>query len=767
MTYGPLGASAAIDSGAAITSNNHLTGGGRSRADLVTRKLPILLSLAAAIVAITFVLRNAGLGSIAAAIAQLSWSTAAVVLALFVAAALLASLRLWCIARDISSPISGRDAVIAISASSLAGALFFQIAAQVVARSTLLARRGTPVSASLIMTGYERAAALFVSMSFALAGAWYLFGKVSIDLDSGGANAIKIAAVGVLAIGAGAYLGWGRFVGLRLARGIWNPAFFRRVTRSLAISAAIQLCTMAAYLVLATSLTRNVGFFELASASAIVMLIASVPISFAGWGIRELSTVLALGAVGIAPEKAIVIALAIGVLSLVSLFLVLAVQFVRRPPRSPHTPFVVPTIEQPDFTTALAWFLPLATATAVFFQVHVPTAAGTMLNVNLADPFAITGGVLFLIAAVRDGQWPKWRVSWLNAQVILMTLAFMLALLIGVHAVGWTAWAFTSKYLGWYVLLAYALTGAMLCSNAGTVGLQVLLRTFIGVGIAVALFEDGHHLLRLLGLTSETLSVSLRATGVASNPNAFAFQLVAVTCAILAFIRSARAVTLSLAVILVAAWFTGSRAGLVTTLAVYAAAAALLPHRRLPIAYAIMLSAAIVVIAALFGWLFDWLSTSSIVPKKGSATVSSLLGQSSGPIASATSVSNLERWHTLVLGWQMFLENPLFGAGLGVFAETWRLAKGQVQVIHSTLLWLLAEFGVVGALFFIIPFARIVFGTLQQTLRGQRAATLAFLTCTAFATMSLVHELFYQRIFWFLLGAALIIPMRRHRKVVG
>jgi uncharacterized membrane protein YbhN (UPF0104 family) len=329
----------------------------------VKRFAPLLVSFGALALVAVYVANGSKLRSVEAAIQDLNWPTGAAVFCLFVVGSLLSSLRLWLIARDIRSPISGRDAVAALSAGSLAGAFFFQLAGQMIVRSTLLARRGTPLAATLIISGYERAAALFVSLAFAFAGVSFLFGTLHLDLRQGGAQLLKLLGVGFSAICAGAYFAWGRFVANRLQE-IWRPELFGRAARSLAISVAIQLCTIAAYLVAAHELAPNIRIVDVAAASAIVMLAASLPISLAGWGIRELSAILALGAIGMPSEKALVVALLVGTLSFAALTFLLVASFM------PGTKWVqkaryAPTFERPDFTTALAWVLPLATATTV------------------------------------------------------------------------------------------------------------------------------------------------------------------------------------------------------------------------------------------------------------------------------------------------------------------------------------------------------------------------------------------------------------------
>src|SRR5206468_8595771 len=66
-----------------------------------------------------------------------------------------------------------------------------------------------------------------------------------------------------------------------------------------------------------------------------------------------------------------------------------------------------------------------------------------------------------------------------------------------------------------------------------------------------------------------------------------------------------------------------------------------------------------------------------------------------GQIAGASNLSsNVERMISLRIGLNMFLDHPIFGGGLGLFATTYLRQFGKIFVIHSTPLWLLAEMGI-------------------------------------------------------------------------
>jgi hypothetical protein len=716
--------------------------------------LPILISLSALVVSVEWAINTSNLAPLAKALSGLSWQTSAVVFALFVTAAMLASVRLWFIARDIRSPISPLDAVIALTAGSLAGAVFFQIMGQTIARSTILARGGTPVAATLIMTGYERAVALVVSLLFGLSGGAYLFGSLSFDVHGGGGELLKLITVGCLAVVAGACFAWGPLLADWLRPSL-SGANAGKVVRSLAISIAIQLCTLTAYMVGALALAPNLPLTDILAASAVVMLATAIPISFAGWGIREISAVLALGAVGMSAESALVVALQVGVMSLVALLTLCALALFRKgvSPGERKAPDAVAV--RPNFELALAWAIPLATSTLVFFQTYVPTAQGTKLNVNVADPLAIIAGVLFVLTAIRTKAWPSWRVSGLNLNLLLATLAMTVALAIGWRSFGWTAWAFTSKYLGWFVLLAYGLTGALLVAKTGEAGRRVMLLTFIAAGAAVGGVEVILAVLRRLGLEDIT---TVRASGVAANPNAFAFQMVLCACAAMVVIQSQRLLAVVLTIVLAALALSASRAGFGAGLLLIAAGLFQLPSRRWAIAIA-----AIVPLGLLVSYEAVQLTYQLLLPGPLAGADPNF-----SPVGLMTQSPDGERWATIGGGWALFQAHPLFGAGLGAFAEAWRQQHGEVQVIHSTPVWLLAEFGIVGAALIFLPFARVMLLSSAEAAEREPMAVLTFLVCLVFAVFAAVHEVAYQRAFWLILGASLtlgLVPGQRPQKI--
>jgi hypothetical protein len=80
---------------------------------------------------------------------------------------------------------------------------------------------------------------------------------------------------------------------------------------------------------------------------------------------------------------------------------------------------------------------------------------------------------------------------------------------------------------------------------------------------------------------------------------------------------------------------------------------------------------------------------------------------------------------------------------------------GTPLIVHSTPLWLLAEFGLLGFAIFAVPALRILFYETRRFRTGDSASETLILILVALGLVSIFHELLYQRGFWLLFGAAM------------
>jgi len=653
-------------------------------------------------------------------VATLNLATLGLVAFFLLASSLFASLRIRSIAAGFGYTLSLRDSIAVLSLGQIGGAIFFQIFGQLMARGSYLSHRNVPFAGTVLITGQERIAAALVSLTLATVGALYLFHTISFDLNAGGADLIRIL-VGLFAAVSVATLIWFDKIYQTFSR--ITAAGFRRVAKSVAYSAAVQLTMMGAYMCAGKVLAPAIPLYDLGAAISLVMFASSIPISFAGWGVREMSAVAALGAVGMQAAPAVAIAVLIGMLS-IALAGILALLSARAAARS--TPIILQKkpADRSSHQEILAKTLPVFVAVLIFFQIRVPTSS-TVLNANLADPIAILCGLMFLLSHARNGM-PIWRVSGINLHALTCTISITVALFIGMAAIGWTQWAVMNKYLGWFVLLCYGATGAM----ATKFDFGKILSTFINVGCAICALEIARAILTGLGFAQPSY-----VAGLSNNPNAFAFQCIMLLAASLAH-RSRNIPAIALA--LTGVWLSSSRAGICTAAIVMVVSAVMIDQSWRKILPALLAASAAAI--ALF-----------LLPK-----ITGISTSLSNPVAALTigsASSTAEHLKSMADGFAMFLAHPFFGAGLGTFIATWN--GPYPLVIHSTLIWFLAEFGLIGALIFVSPIVRIFIIEARRFRNNDAAGNLLVLIIAGFSAMSIFHELMYQRTFWFLLGMAL------------
>jgi uncharacterized membrane protein YbhN (UPF0104 family) len=700
------------------------------------------ISVALLFVVIALVLWHSDPQAIAIVWVELFSLSVVLVVLLLLGGVILSSLRLKLITSDLGFPLTFRDAAMTLSVGQLAGVAFFQFAGQLIGRSAMLSRRGIPAAATVVISGYERVIAMSVSLLLAAGGALYLFGTLSLNLQSGGLSLVKLVICLIAVAAAGAAIAWGRIV-VDLMRKL-TLDLAARLLRSFVISLAIQLTTLAAYVALERALAPHIGIASLAAASCIIMLAASVPIGFGGWGLRELSAVVALQAIGLSSASALAVALSIGFLSLaVIVGTAVVIMLGWQPKAAPRPVAASPAV--PDYSAALDWALPLAAASVVFFQIYLPIERG-QISVNLADPVVMLGAGVFVLHHYRKG-WPIWRIPHANAWIAAASAVVGLSVFRGWLSFGWTDWAFISKGLGWFVLLCYGATGALIVRRAQSRGLDSLLRTLAASGAAIALVEVGLVALTRLGIALPDGMIDARITGLSQNPNAFSFMLLLVlAAAIAAPLRPALRAGLMVAALL-GIWFASSRAATIGVPFVLGAALLMGAALR-PMLVAVLTAAVLVIGIAALPQIADG-------GGGGLGTVAAAIVRDVAYARDETLSTN-QHLQTIREGLAMFMAHPFLGAGLGAYMDWQARVVGAPLAIHSTAVWLLAETGIVGFAVFVGAALRLFGDALRR--RREPAALLLLLLLCAMAVMSSVHEMLYQRAFWLLLGAVLAMP---------
>ncbi|MCB9988819.1 MAG: flippase-like domain-containing protein [Rhodospirillales bacterium] len=94
-----------------------------------------------------------------------------------------------------------------------------------------------------------------------------------------------------------------------------RPALFGKV---LAVSLAAQLFYFVAVYALTIPTEANITLVQLLSVLLVIALVAALPISIGGWGVRESAFIVGLGFLGVPAETAFSVSVQVGILSMLS-----------------------------------------------------------------------------------------------------------------------------------------------------------------------------------------------------------------------------------------------------------------------------------------------------------------------------------------------------------------------------------------------------------------------------------------------------------------
>lgn len=715
-------------------------------------------------------------GTVVRAMAAVDWTAAAIAFACVSASFLIAGFRYWVILRTFHQNIGLAATIRANLLGLVGGLLFFQVIGQTLSRWVSLRRHGVSPSSVVVTSLYERSLALMILLIAALLGATILYGGISVELQR---ESVALGKSLVLVIASAAVVS---ALVLRrplvvFMRSVVRGANWRAIVLGALLTLLVHGAMLAAYLSLVLAFAPTVPLAELAAAAVIIMLAASFPISFAGWGVRELGAVFAFGMVGIGAGEALAVSVTVGVLSVLSIGAMAALVFLlpdRRsgaPASGPSERISAPPI---DFTRFLFAATPIGIACLIMFHVWLPVDAG-FVNVNLADPIALMAGILFLL------YFRQFDLRQAYPRLLLVIAAATVLLLFGlVHGLlrfGYTEWAVINRGVGWLFILGYLASGGILAAASPFSGFTTVLKALIWVTVVIAGADLALLALQSLGVTTfSAVTAAPRIYGESGNPNAFAFQLLLVLAGLAVIThRAPRSRTSSFvrtglfALFFIAIYLTYSRAA-IPTLGVLALSAVLAGYRRFGrLAKGLALAAIILFVLPEVPAFVQTLSDAIQTTDGGESTSATSDEVSRRPLGSGVALarpgSEAERLQSIMNGWRLFTENPIVGAGLGAGIEL-SLTEGDIPlVIHSVPVWVLAEFGLLGGVISGLIFLSIALYLWKQ-MRETRRPVYAYglLMLVIFAVFGLPHDIFYQRLFWFLLGIVLFQGARLRRR---
>lgn len=738
------------------------------------KKIALILTLA--VLAAVFYFFDPALTEVI--VSRLSYQHVVAAFALLAANLLIVGIRFWLLLKRFGLTVPFGTAIHANTLSQVSGLFFLPIIGQYLGRAALLGKHGAPAAMMGTITFYEKIISLGAASLLCIGGLIYLFGSAAYDLiiETTG----PILPFHILALGAISYALGYRFSALHQERALMRRAVSWRGVRLTLEAAGLTIisqgCMVAAYVVIATTLPSSPPLAGLLAACAAIMFLAALPISVNGWGVRELASAYMLGQLGVAADDAIAASIALGLAALLCLLLVaglsVAVFGASRSAPVAAAPSVLTIRLRARQDRALVAILAAVVATAIFFQIHIPVA-GTATTINMADPFAILGGGLFAILWLTRRSLPGWHVPRLNLFLAAVTVVLVAAFLNGYLSFGLIPWALNNRLIGWIVILGYFFTGAAISTLWGHNGLRRLTVGIAATAVILSVYMTLSYVLPLAGLGDFGQTVFPNFGYFVPNRNALAWQLLIAFIGILAVgSRPGRYLPwIAAGLIAGGVILTGSRAG-IGTLAILIAAAAVLRFvtwrqsvvlaATLAVLFAAIVAAPAIPIAADRISAFITGTAGDAASEGIAAELVRLIG-SVRPSANIEA-SNNERLDTLMVGLEVWAQHPIMGAGLGSFVHLYEELRGKPQVIHNTGLWLLAELGLVGFMLFVAGFAVTALWSFSRRHAPGigLSARIVLLTLLAFAAFSTVHEIMYQRIFWLVIGTALLTPEPAH-----
>jgi len=403
----------------------------------------------------------------------------------------------------------------------------------------------------------------------------------------------------------------------------------------------------------------------------------------------------------------------------------------------------------------LSWAIGILTACLIHFQLRIPIGSGDF-TINAADPLAVTA---LFFAAIFAGTH---RFLDLFPRTVVWSTCGILAVLLLGAVVAWLGpglshWALLNRIAGFFFLIGYAAIPGLVVMVAGERGRAILVDTFIAATVVICVIQ-------LLALGVHRFIAPLpvdffgfmfkdndQLEGYAQNPNAFAFQLLMAIAMLVGWqprppFRRPPWWLAGFAILLVTLVFSRSRGGLVCGAGALVLAAVLhaVPPRIL-VARRTLIAAPIVGAALIAAAFVFWEALNQLT--------ASAVGMEWRPLLFE---SDRLRWQSIMLGWQEWREHPLLGGGLGTFLLRREAAGTIALVIHSVPIWFMAEMGLVGLAVYGVFMTSLVARGVAELRENAPQARGLLVAVAVWIVMSLAHDLFFQRTFWFVAGLLIV-----------
>ena len=424
---------------------------------------------------------------------------------------------------------------------------------------------------------------------------------------------------------------------------------------------------------------------------------------------------------------------------------------------------MVNTVQNRDRLSSL-WIWAAGFAAVALLQIHYIIPIGEAgLKLTAADPFFPFAlcGCLFLCWRKNKGIIPRWRIdgSYMLAAFACLTLMYGIGVVTAlVKPIPLNSWVVFNRLVGWGVMLGYCATGMWMVCLWGQKLYKGLVLGCILFPVVSAVPDILYLVFPALGTNIFEHGIFFRLIGLSLNANAYAFSIMVG----LAFVLGEKASANS------RSWKkTGPLFGALAAVLVgsFSLSGWLAGFLQVCVAlwrkwFSIKL---LFVFSVICTSVFTGLIIADSATNRPQSYISNVYMYFSRTIPHqpsqelAPSIS--ERQDVFQFGFEQWRENPVFGLGLGGHIEKRKELGLPVVLQHSTPLWVLEEFGLVGFGLFLMAFGLLLWGLRQNWPAVGACGPPIMLLLTGWAAMSIMHEMFHQRLVWFVLGALLAKPL--------
>lgn len=685
-------------------------------------------------------------GRIAELLVDVSLADLALPLTVLILAGLITSYRFYVLTQQFELGLPFRSAHFINIMSQVSGLVMFQTLGQVISRAGIGSLYTRNPQRMVLLTFIEKGASFFSLFFIAIIGVYSAIKTIHVDLLS---ISPLLFIFGTLLIGVLVIWKYGLTASerryLKKSFSLIIKVRFGHITLT---CVGVHLLTLSGYVIVAHSFLPASSVWLLAAAFGVVMLGASFPISFAGWGVRELTAGFVFSTLSLDPAIGVIVAALIGILSLVAIAAHgLVCTMLLKNEKAPTVPKLVVGHDKLHMERLTAFISAGAIALLIGSQMPI-SALTSKTTVNLADPFALVGGLTFIAFWYL---WHKksaiWRVPHMNLGLALFIAMILLGWVVGYLKYGSGSWASVNRGFGLIIVFCYLASGAMFTAFFGRKSIVTILRVMFL--ITVPAYVIYWTVITFHLIPYETMQgmgwFSNQFNGLANNRNAFALQMSLVLALMIAIPKPSRGGGWAFPIAIVTFFIlaSGSRTGMLSSITIFGLAM----YMRL------LDTASFTRILGYFvAFLFlDFAGHFFLDP--GQYLLSFITGEEYliGHLRTQDMLFlQTDRMASYIGGFNMWKEHWLIGGGLGAFIDS----QGSIPlIIHNTVLWILAEMGIVGLTLWLVLPLSLVSHALRNGVRNASWEDSALLLCLVSAFIfSLVHEIYFQRIIWFFIG---------------